>query len=743
MANNYAKILELANKNNMGLSNTINRDYGIPLDYSSVQKDYATALEYAKNNTLAYIGQPISVGDALYIVTDEANGYLKEVGRKPEGDNHSITVAEDGKVSIKGFEAAANNYLPQVKVVDGVRELNWVPISAVIQADGNTRTVVEAADGSAITVTEVHDDKTDTYTYTLDVEFPAPAEYSVKKTVNEDGSVTYNLTKDGTVVGEDIVVHKAYDDSTLTGRVAAVESTVGGHTTAINDIKAQVDAFFGAVEDPDEIVNTLAEIQAHITSDESGAATMLADIGANKRAIETLNGDANTAGSVAKQIADAVDAHATSAAGAYATKDALAAVKATADAAAVKSEVDTALAGKADASALSAYRTIADSYSISEIDAKLAGIKGEYGETADTVAGELAAHKTANEEAFAAVELKQGQQDTAIQKNADDIAAINDAQTGIKAQAIAAAAENTQQKVNALATGTVASNTSRIADLETNYTSVSGQVTNLNAAVNGENGLSGRVGALETAKVQLETKVGANEGSIKAINETIADHTTSINALSEKDTELAGAIAANTEKFNNYSTTTQVEAKIDEKIAAIDNTERDGKIQKNADNIAAEVTRATTEEARIAGLVTANDTAVKSISGQVSELNTAIQAIIDDKDGTTLNSIKDLAVWVEEHESEVLPAIEDNTEAIAILNGDVNTEGSVQKIVADAIANIPAIEIATSSKTGVVMGSEHISIESNGAMKINMNLFNTDNLQQGSKTLVLNGGSAS
>ena len=75
MANNYTKILELANKNNMGLSNTIKRDYGIPLDYSSVQESYEAALTYARTSTLAYIGQPISVGDTLYVVTDEANGY--------------------------------------------------------------------------------------------------------------------------------------------------------------------------------------------------------------------------------------------------------------------------------------------------------------------------------------------------------------------------------------------------------------------------------------------------------------------------------------------------------------------------------------------------------------------------------------------------------------------------------------------------------------------------------------------
>ena len=95
MAKNYTEILALANKNNMGLSNTIKRDYGIPLDYSSVQESYEKALEYAQSSTLAYIGQPISVGDVLYVVTTPENGYLKQVGVKPVGDEKSIEVSEN------------------------------------------------------------------------------------------------------------------------------------------------------------------------------------------------------------------------------------------------------------------------------------------------------------------------------------------------------------------------------------------------------------------------------------------------------------------------------------------------------------------------------------------------------------------------------------------------------------------------------------------------------------------------
>ena len=62
-AKNYTEILALVNAGNqMGLSNTIKRDYGIPLDFTSVQPSYDDAVIYAAENTKAYVGQPLSVG---------------------------------------------------------------------------------------------------------------------------------------------------------------------------------------------------------------------------------------------------------------------------------------------------------------------------------------------------------------------------------------------------------------------------------------------------------------------------------------------------------------------------------------------------------------------------------------------------------------------------------------------------------------------------------------------------------
>lgn len=57
MANNYNDIMNLVNAGNkMGLSNTITRDNGIPLDLSSVQASYNDAVIYAATKAIAYQG---------------------------------------------------------------------------------------------------------------------------------------------------------------------------------------------------------------------------------------------------------------------------------------------------------------------------------------------------------------------------------------------------------------------------------------------------------------------------------------------------------------------------------------------------------------------------------------------------------------------------------------------------------------------------------------------------------------
>ena len=733
MANNFDAIKELTNgKNTMTLTNAVMRAYGIPLDYSSVQESYEVALEYAKTSAKAYIGQPISIGDTLYIVTDEANGYLKAVGTKPVGDNASIEVAEDGKISIYGFAAAEGAALPRKKL-DGTIE--WVAIEDIVIGDGNEKTRVVAAEGSDITVTPSYDETNDTYTYTLDVVLPAVPGYSVTKTVGE-GAVTYQLTKDGVAEGEAIVVPNAYDDSDLASRVSAVEATAVDHTTRIENIEA---FFAGAAADEGEgesLVNaldTLKEIQEYINADGKVAET----VASNAAAITTLNGDKDTVGSVAHAIAAqaAVDA------GTYATQAALAEVKATADAAAVKSDVDTELAKKVESAEIAHTSTgvtegvtkegttlkiVVDAFTkeetLTKIDEKITSFTG--GESAADVKNALDTYKETNDAAVAALQSADTTHSTNIQKNADDIAAILNETTGILAQAKADA----QSKVNALANGAVATNAN-------NISAIDGKITNINENIAGH---TTAIAALEQKDTDITAAINAEKAAREALAGVVGGHTTELAGLTAKDTELAALITANTNKFANYSTTSEVEAKIAEAVGAIDYTAINKALDDNAKAISDEATRADTEEKRLAGLIAENATAIGTNAAAIAALDAVVKAAIENEDSTALNSIKELAIWVAEHETEVLPAIEDNTKAIAALNGD--GEGSVKKTVADAIAAIPATPVATTSKAGVVKASEEVTVAEDGTMGVGY--ISTDKLIQGSATLVLNGGNA-
>ena len=723
MANTYQDIKALTTgKNNMGLSNTIKRDYGIPLDYSSIQESYEAALEYAKTSTLAYIGQPIAVGDTLYIVTDEEGGYLKAVGTQPKGDNKSIEVSADGTVSICGFEAASPATLPR-KVSDGTIE--WVSISAIVEGADNTKTFLEVADGSAIKINRVYDQPNDTYTYTLDVTLPPIPEYSISVENAENGTATYKLTKDGEAVGSAIVVPKAYDDSGLASRVTNVEAGITGHETRI----ASMETFFNSAAVSDEVIDTLKEIQEYISSDGTGASNMLKSIQANTAAITTLNGSAE--GSVAKTVADAVSAHDTSVAATYATKADLTALTEAAATKAALKEVSDDLANN--------YAKKSDVYTKSEVDTAISGATDD----AAQVATNLATHISNYNSKVAELTTADTTNANAIKVNTDAIAAITNSDTGILETAKDYADSTAASKVKALEDGKVTTNASRIEEVNT---ALDGKIRTINTNISS---INGKINTLEQADATLQTAIdrekAAREALAKIINgeEGKPGISAKISGLEAKDRELAGLISGNTEKFKEYYTKTETDAEIAKKISE-NNTSLNELIQANTTAINTEITNRETAvkavDDKIGGSFTTTDTVAKAIAqnaSDISALETLLNSAIENDDPKALDSIKELAAWVSKHDTEVLPTIEGHTTAINTLNGDVNTAGSVAKTVADAIADIPA---ATADTLGLVKTSDEVVANSDGVLGIGQ--VSTDKLVNGSQELVLCGGNA-
>ena len=96
-----------------------------------------------------------------------------------------------------------------------------------------------------------------------------------------------------------------YDDTALKGRVTATETAINTlNGTGAGSVKKQVaDAVAGIVADAPEAYDTLKEISDWISTHASDASAMNSQINTNKAAIDTLNGTG--AGSVSKAVADA------------------------------------------------------------------------------------------------------------------------------------------------------------------------------------------------------------------------------------------------------------------------------------------------------------------------------------------------------------------------------------------------------------------------------------------------------
>lgn len=672
MANNFNEILTVVNKGNqMNLSNTIKRTNGIPLDYSSVQESYEAALEYAKNNPLAYIGQPIAVADTLYVVATAENGYLKAVGTKAVGDEKSIEVSEEGVVSICGFEAAEGATLPQ-KQADGT--IKWVAISAIVEGDGNTKTVVKAADDSDITVTPVYDEVNDTYTYTLDVQFPAIPEYSVEK-VEGENDVTYKVTKDGVQVGESIVVPNAFDATeileaieTLEGYFTAGEANVaveakgyvadgaidaefkrlaglidglaGVDTTFTADLKALKDSFEAFMEGTgaEDVIDTLADIklaieglQAHQTTYEGKVDQNVQDIqGIKDRldVVEDIEHHEHTNKAELDKIVDG-DVEKWNSLHNYDDSEVRGLINGLDQTKADKTYVDEELAKKVDVEGYVAYSE--------EEKAKLAGLEN-YDDTA--LAGRVeAVENKFNAEGKALDAEKFGGQApeyyATAQSVVDAVASVHthdnkevlDNISAEKVSAWDAAEQNAKdyadQQVTAekeRAEGVEAGFETRIQTLEAKEaTKVEKSDVNGNVKVDGtdivvydESALVGRVEALEGKPFDTY--------AIK----------------SEVETALEGKV--DNSDLENYYTKGQTETKISEMISDINGGESAGEVL-----------------SQLNSYKTLNDERVKAVEDKNAEQDTAIKA---------------------------------NKDAIEVLNG--TGEGSVSKQVTDAIAEVVA-----------------------------------------------------
>lgn len=194
-----------------------------PLDNSSVWASLEAAQTYASSDPVAYVGQILSVVDntngnvTVYSIQDEA-GTLKKVGTSPVGDESTITVAEDGTVSLYGVSGLE---LDRVEADGSTTKINYQPLLV----DGKLTWVEPSATTVEGLATEIEGLKT--HISALEGTVGDESKGLVKGVADNTAAINAINNKIGTVEdGKNVVqmiTEATYDDTALTGRVTAIE----------------------------------------------------------------------------------------------------------------------------------------------------------------------------------------------------------------------------------------------------------------------------------------------------------------------------------------------------------------------------------------------------------------------------------------------------------------------------------------------------------------------------------------
>ena len=210
--------------NFMGLPMNIQRGNPIPLDDSSVYYSKATMETYAKSGVTAYVGQIVTLVDETnktceaYMIANEAGTLIKLAATTATGDLagdvatlqgqvadliSKVGKAAEGEVAATGLYkeiadvlAVANGKVASVAAADKSITVGGSatgPTVKVAIASGEDNALELAADGLKVIIPEV-----------------TVPEYSMKKldAATEGMSASYQLTKDGAVVGAVIDIPK-------------------------------------------------------------------------------------------------------------------------------------------------------------------------------------------------------------------------------------------------------------------------------------------------------------------------------------------------------------------------------------------------------------------------------------------------------------------------------------------------------------------------------------------------------
>ena len=718
---------EIAAKALLTLDKSFARANGQPLDASEVYYSLAAAKTYAAT-AQAYIGQKIVVienGVVTHYSVEDTAGNLKELGSKPVADGTTVAIGADGKITLANITEAEASGTYNAVLVNGV--LTWVKpsettvegLSDLIQAlTGRVDTAeadidaLQAAVGvaakdavgeegsegyePAVVATGLHKAIADEVARATAAEKALGERIDGIDFIDED-ELTEALdpyaTK--TYVGEEIakvevpVVGIATDDKVLSIADKVISATVamsyddvakaikltGKDGVELGSVDATPFIKDGMLHDVeyDADSNTLTFTWNTDAGESKTDTVVLSDIiepytagnglelSGNEFAIKLADGSESfltvsadglklagvqTAINTAKD--EAVAAAATAAAGLYATKTAL-------------GDLETALDTRLDALEAYDHSTYATKEEVNNYKTEVSNTYA----TAET----LNSYKTEVSTTYATkVELEPVAQDAANAKTAvgnletrfDEIVAVGGEPNAInKIQVNGSELTITDKTVNiAVPTKfTDLTDDSGFSDrIDAAKTQADKGVSDASAAAAAASAAQGEVDA-------LEIEVGGIQTTVAGHTTTITDHGTRIGALEQAD--IAHATEYNELKGIVTGHTASIATKAEQ--TALDSAVAD--IAKNT-----------------AAIATLNDTTIVNINAEIAKKANADNVYTKTEVGTIAEG-KTLVEMINEAKSEatyddtaIKADIKKNTDAIAVLNGDAETEGSVLKI---------------------------------------------------------------
>lgn len=798
---------------------SIKRGNPLPLDADSIFESYA-ALEAYAADVLAYPGQLVAVVNAdstgiYYLDQDLA---IQPVGMIPVGDDKTIEVTAEGAISLLGAAGAANGTLPMVGE-DG--KLTWKTLEDIGAGDGNDNTTyafnfenekititpsfngipqeaVELDLSAFITADElatelgklVDNDTTYSVAEGEKVLKLNDTVFSTEISLKHENGMISLTGIDGQVIAEfsdaDFVKDSVLEDveyKAESQEIIFTWKTVDGETktdavsvadfvqvyTAGNGLELNSNEFSVKIDGESENFLTvgangvkLAGVQTAIDTAKQDVINNIAENYYNKTEVYTKN-EVYTKGEADQAIADKIsEVNGGESAGEVLGQ--LNAYKKT-----VNMEVWGDEAGAGDESGNSRIDNLA-----SKVDA-LEKV-GAQANVIEVVKVNGTALPIVDKAVDVTVPTKFSDLTDDSGFDARITAAKNQADKGVNdaSAAVAAAATNAEEivkhetRIGNLET-TKTDHETRIINLENADKQHATEYTTLKSIVDGHTE-SIATKANQTALDAVSAKTNANETAINTLNNT------TIPGINEEVTKKANAVDvySKTEVGTIAEGKTLVQMIADAQTAATyDDTEVRNLItaEANRADAAEKANKALIDEnaadiAANALLISANDAAIKtntqSITNNTNEINridAALKAAIEN-DGEGLDSIKELAVWIEKHgtdaaemaqsieanrtaieaindaENGILAqvnalangAVKDNTEAIEAINNTEN--GILAQAKAHTNAQIAAIPVATAEVLGLVKYDD-VSIKMNESNQLYVAKVSTDILEQG------------